>query len=570
MASGTINLARNPTGVYLIGRINWSSKSNGTQNNTSTVTAELQLQRDAANTTTGTFKGTFAVGSISETISWYGSLPSRTWVTIKTITATVSHNANGSGNCYIYALINGPGLTTMEGTNVSGSATVTLDTIPRYANLSAAANFNDTQNPTISYSNPAGTDVSSLQVGISLDGTTVKIGYKDVPKIGTEYAIPLSDSEKNTLRSAASNSNALTVYFILKTVIGSSSASETKSAIMSIIDADPTVSVSVSDTSSVKNVTGNAAILVAGKSVAQVTISASAKKYATIENQRVEHGSQVLTGNGTLSITNNPIKVTVTDSRGNTATKDATNTIVPYINPTCLIGNDIPATDGTFKLVVSGLFYNSSIGKTSNTLTVQYRRKTAGGSYGSWTTISSVSKSGNSYTATANLTGLDYQTVYTFQARAIDKLNTSGVYSAEKAVISEPVFDWGKNDFQFNVPVYDKTGAQIGNSETEWQNPPMASGVEYRTTERWDGKPVYRYRINIGALPNSSFAEIAHGLSATLIVRCEGTTNYGFALPLVASVNRVDLGCDKTNIYVTTTADYSYAQAYVTIYYTKT
>ena len=141
MASGTIQLTRNATGVFLLGQIIWSSTSNGTAANTSTVTATLQLQRNALNTTTGTFKGTFTVGSTSETISWYGSLPSKTWVTVKTITATVSHNSDGAGNCYLYALINGPGATTMEGTYVSGSATVTLDRIPRYAAIISATDF---------------------------------------------------------------------------------------------------------------------------------------------------------------------------------------------------------------------------------------------------------------------------------------------------------------------------------------------------------------------------------------------------------------------------------------------
>ena len=128
----------------------WESTSNGTAANTSTVTATLQLQRYALNTTTGTFKGTFTVGNTSETISWYGSLPSKTWVTVKTITTTVSHNPNGTGSCYLYALINGPSATTMEGTNVSGSATVTLDTIPRYASLKLVADFTDEANPVIS------------------------------------------------------------------------------------------------------------------------------------------------------------------------------------------------------------------------------------------------------------------------------------------------------------------------------------------------------------------------------------------------------------------------------------
>ena len=38
----------------------------------------------------------------------------------------------------------------------------------------------------------------------------------------------------------------------------------------------------------------------------------------------------------------------------------------------------------------------------------------------------------------------------------------------------------------------------------EWKNPPMALGVEYRTTERYNGKPVYAKLISIGALPNNT------------------------------------------------------------------
>lgn len=530
MASGTIQLTRNATGVFLLGQVVWESTSNGTAANTSTVTATLQLQRYALNTTTGTFKGTFTVGSTSETISWYGSLPSKTWVTVKTITATVSHNPDGAGSCYLYALINGPGATTMEGTNVSGSATVTLDRIPRYAAIISANDFTDESNPTIAYSNPAGTVVSTLQVCISLDGVAAKTSYKDVPKTGTEYTLSLTEAERNSLRAAAPNSNTLQVHFLLKTVLGSGSNVASKPAKMQIVNADPVVSPAVVDTNSnTTALTGDSSILVAGHSTARVTIDATAQKYATIKSKKVAHGATVLTGDGTLSVTNNPIKITVTDSRGNETVKTAANTIVPYINPTCLIGNNIPEADGSFALEVSGLFYNGSIGKTANTLTVQYRSKAAGGSYGSWTTMESVSKSGNSYTASVSLTGLDYQTVYTFQARAIDKLNANGVQSAEKAVIAQPAFDWSQYDFKFNVPVYDKTGAQIGNSDTEWQNPPMMPGVEYRTNERHNGKSVFAKHISytpsgtIGTSSGYTDVDIAHGISGvTKGVRCVG------------------------------------------------
>lgn len=44
---------------------------------------------------------------------------------------------------------------------------------------------------------------------------------------------------------------------------------------------------------------------------------------------------------------------------------------------------------------------------------------------------------------------------------------------------------------------------------TEWINPPMAVGVEYRTTERYLGSPVYAKLIDAGILPNSTFKEFA-------------------------------------------------------------
>ena len=48
---------------------------------------------------------------------------------------------------------------------------------------------------------------------------------------------------------------------------------------------------------------------------------------------------------------------------------------------------------------------------------------------------------------------------------------------------------------------------------TEWINPPMQIGVEYRTTERYLGKPVYVKATNFGELPNNSAKAVAHGIS---------------------------------------------------------
>ena len=43
----------------------------------------------------------------------------------------------------------------------------------------------------------------------------------------------------------------------------------------------------------------------------------------------------------------------------------------------------------------------------------------------------------------------------------------------------------------------------------EWVNPPMQLGIEYRTTERYMGKPVYVKTVDTGALPNATYKEIS-------------------------------------------------------------
>lgn len=49
-------------------------------------------------------------------------------------------------------------------------------------------------------------------------------------------------------------------------------------------------------------------------------------------------------------------------------------------------------------------------------------------------------------------------------------------------------------------------------SSWEWLNPPMQTGVEYRTTERRNGKPVYAKLIDFGLLPNISRKTISHNI----------------------------------------------------------
>ena len=75
--------------------------------------------------------------------------------------------------------------------------------------------------------------------------------------------------------------------------------------------------------------------------------------------------------------------------------------------------------------------------------------------------------------------------------------------------------------------------------EWEFDNPPMETGVEYRTTERYMGKPVYIKMVNLGNLPNSTIKDIAyHGSTSVTPI----SMNY-------------QLGSDYTNFYTTGVTD---------------
>lgn len=107
----------------------------------------------------------------------------------------------------------------------------------------------------------------------------------------------------------------------------------------------------------------------------------------------------------------------------------------------------------------------------------------------------------------------------------------------------------------------------------EWVNPPMALGVEYRTTERWNGKAVYTKVISFGYMPNASQKSVAHGLTTTAIVGLHATTSSGkYFFPCSSAstdVGSVDLYIQSSSIFITTTTDWSAYVAYVTIKYTK-
>ena len=381
--------------------------------------------------------------------------------TLGTVTSgAVAHNADGSKSVAIScsfklnATING----TYYGT-VTASDTVELDSIPRAAQLTAAPNFTDEDNPAITYANPSGNAVTSLQACISLTGANPDIAYRDVPKTGTSYTFALTTAERELLRNATTTANSRRVYFYLKTVLNGETYYSKAAKTLEIINALPTMSPTVSDNGTVsKTLTGDTSRVIRGYNSMHYAFNAAALKGAEITGYMITCGDKVgkLASGSLGTVYGNVFTLSVTDSRGNTTQQTIEKTLVDYVQLTCNLAAAAPNAAGALSFSVEGSYYNGSFGAVTNALTVQYRVKEGSGSYGAWTSLGAT-VSGNTYTAAGSLSGLDYRQSYTLQARAMDMIYNAdtepAIESAEYTGRTVPVFDWGKDDFNLNAPL---------------------------------------------------------------------------------------------------------------------
>lgn len=104
----------------------------------------------------------------------------------------------------------------------------------------------------------------------------------------------------------------------------------------------------------------------------------------------------------------------------------------------------------------------------------------------------------------------------------------------------------------------------------EWEHPPMRTGIEYRTTERHNNKPVYKKAVNTGALSAGTSKSVAHGVQdiGLRLSALYGLNNDGDNL--VGNPGITGILVDGSNITITTAAGFSTSNSWVVIAYTKT
>lgn len=387
----------NTSNQYIKYRIIATENSYSVANNTSNVTVKVQVWRtNQGYETYGT--GTCYVNidgtTYSQSISSGQKFSYNSYTQVFSKSLTINHNADGSKALYISSYINHSRFD-----STSQGFTVNLTDIPRSATITNAPSFNDTQNPTITYTNSAGNSATSLQACISLTGSNDDIAYRNIPITGTSYTFNLTTAERNVLRQATTTSNTRTVYFYIKTVINGSTFYTNKAVTLSIVNANPTFSVAYLDTnSSTTTITSNNQQIIQNNSTLQINISsATALKYASLKTASINVNGVVTTQNlnsssitfnvGTINVSQNlTVPVTVTDSRDNKTTINLTVQILAWSLPSAIITMARESNFYTQTNLTVDANYSSLNSK--NTITIQYQiKKTTDASYGALTTI---------------------------------------------------------------------------------------------------------------------------------------------------------------------------------------
>lgn len=333
---------------YIKYRIIVTENSTSIANNTSNVTVKVQVWR--TNTGYETYgSGTCYVNvdgtqySQAITTSQVFSYNSFTEVFSKTL--DITHNTDGNKTIYVSSYINH----SRFNSNSQGFY-VNLTSIPRGAIITGGMNFTDTINPTITYSNPAGSQVSSLQACISLTTYTDDIPYRDIPINGTSYTFFFTQAEINTLLNATTGKSR-TVYYYIKTVLNGNILYSSKAVTFSVANANPTIgSITYQDTNTtITSITGNNQWIVRNKSNLQITLNnLTAIKGATLSSATVNINGNIqsfsgISGTsitsvslnvGMLNISSNiTATITLTDSRGFISSYTKEITVLNYESP---------------------------------------------------------------------------------------------------------------------------------------------------------------------------------------------------------------------------------------------
>ena len=284
------------------------------------------------------------------------------------------------------------------------SYTFTLTNIARKAIITNAPNFSDTDNPTLSYTLPDASLVTTFQACISADNSTPTVAYRDINKTGNSYTFNLTTAERDALLQATANDNTSTVYFIIKTVLAGTTYYTSAARTFSATNANPTMTgVSYQDVNSTSTaITQDNQIIIQNYSSLQFNFAElNAYKYATLVSitatvnavtktlslSGTSQTNKILSFGSVNAAQNLDATIVLTDSRGNKATQTLQITIAGYKTPTAVVTCAREQNFYTESDLSVKADYSSINGRNTITIT-HYEKQLPSGGWSSGTTMS--------------------------------------------------------------------------------------------------------------------------------------------------------------------------------------
>ena len=390
--SGTIQQAI--TTGYRI-QIAWTVDSQSVANNTSTVTAKVQLVSTGSSYTivsSASKSGSLTINGTKYTFNFSAALSGNQTKTLFTKTVTVSHNADGTKTCAFSATC---GIAvTLSGTyygNITASGSGVFNTIARASTISsvtASVAVNGTNAVTVAITRASSSFTHTVVFTFgSYTQTVNNVGTS------TSYAIPTS------WLNAIPNGTSGTAKVTVTTYSGSTKIGSAVSKNFTLT-VPATVVPTISGVTLSEGVSGLAAQFggyVQAKSKLSVkitaagTLSSTIKSYKTVVQGVTFTGASITSGvlmhSGTSTVT-----ITVTDSRGRTASTTRSITVIPYTSPKIIsfqgfrsLANGTESYEGTY--VNSAVNFSVSPVNNKNTAsyTLEYKLQTAT----TWTKLTS-------------------------------------------------------------------------------------------------------------------------------------------------------------------------------------
>ena len=215
------------------------------------------------------------------------------------------------------------------------------------------------------------------------------------------------------------------------------------------------------------NLTGDESKIVKYVSNVQVSLSTLAKNGASIVSKSISCGDgKTLNEDGIiLAVESSKFVVSTIDSRGiHNSTEVSGLSLIDYIKLT-LNANfyRVQPTTGEMAVTFNGNYFNNTFGKVTNSLSLKYRYKIRGTD--NWSNYINLVPviSGNTFSNGENpiLLGnnFDYQQSYDFELLAEDAASEQ-LFTQTRGV-GIPTYNWGKNNFNHNTVVYQKSGNEI-------------------------------------------------------------------------------------------------------------